>query len=402
MAAYQYLALKADGRQSKGIIQADSQQAAKSLLREQGLSLLELTTINEQQTSSWWHFQRTLKREDLALIFRQLATLIASGSAIADALTAVSEQNDTLNIQRLVQGIRNAVLEGQSLAQALRQYPQHIPALYAATIAAGEQSGHLAQVLESLADYAEQQAELKQKLKQALIYPSLMITVSFAIVIFLMVFVVPRIIEVFTDTGQSLPLSTQFLLAISQGLQKYGLWLALLALSFGLVAKRRLQQPSTRAWWQGKLLAIPGLRYLLKTLESARYARTLGILLQAGVDVTEAMQVASAVVQNEALRQRLQYARQQVIEGMSLHKALQKAQMFAPLMLHLLASGEQSGKLAQSLQRSAEHQEASLSRLLATGLALFEPLIILIMGAIVLFIVLAILLPVFSLQQIAV
>lgn len=396
MSAYQYLALKANGRPSKGIIEADSERQARQLLREQGLIPTQVTGLKKTKKKKRI---RAFPAQDLCLMTRQLATLLAAGIPLEEALRGVGEQSTKESIRALVFGVRAKVLEGYGLAQAMEEEPQAFPELYRATIAAGEQTGKLDMVLEKLADYTEYQQHTRQKIQQAMIYPLVMVVVSVSIISFLLAFVVPKIIEVFNSSGQVLPPMTQVLITLSAFIQKDGIWLFLLTMLGLWSFKRSLNKPQVRRKWHQTLLKIPGLSFLLTTVNIARYTHTFSILFAAGVSVLETMRVSSSLITNMIIRERFDLATIQVKEGMSISQALQETTFLNPMAIHLIASGEKSGQLSPMMERAALHLDNEVRRLIDTMMTLLEPMIIIFMGGVILFIVLATLLPIFSMEQ---
>lgn len=403
MSAFHYSALDAKGKQRKGIIEGDNNRHARQKLREQGLIPVDVINARERDNSQQkkWSLltrKRSIKVGDLALTTRQMATLIAAGLPVEEVLLAVSEQTEKTHIKGILMGVRARVLEGHTLAYGMREFPRAFPHLYCATIAAGEQSGHLDQILLQLADYIEKQTQIQQKVKQALIYPSLMIFISFAIVIFLLIYVVPQIVGVFDQTNAELPVITQMLLAISSGVQNYGIYALLVFIVLAYIFKRILKNETTRYRFHQVLLRIPVIGKNLKTINSARFLRTLGILFAATVPILEAMRVANDLITLLPMRKAVTHAIHHIQEGGSIHKSLQQTQYFSPMSIHLIASGETSGQLEMMLTKVADNQDAEVTRLIEYSLTLFEPLLIIIMGNIVLFIVMAILLPIFQLD----
>lgn len=396
MSAYQYQALKQSGSTCKGVLEADSERHARQQLRDQGLIPTAITLVKKSN-----HIKQSSKftAQDLSLFTRQLATLIAAGIPIDEALQGVGGQTDKAKARQLIISVRAKVLEGYSLAQAMAEFPATFPELYRATVAAGEQTGRLDIILEKLADFTENQQQTKQKIQQALIYPALMIIVSIAIIGFLMTFVVPKIIEVFSSSEQTLPIMTAVLIHISHFTKSWGLYVfAVLLLSLFLF-KRALKIPKFLIYWHQFLLKMPFLSFLVKSVNLARYIHTFSILFNAGVSVLQTMRVASSVVSNRVMRAQLDIAANQVKEGSSIHNALKQTHLFGSMAIHLIASGEKSGELATMMERAATHLDREVQRVIDTLLTLLEPIIILLMGAVVLFIVLATLLPIFSMQQ---
>lgn len=396
MGAYQYQALKVNGSISKGVIEADSERHARQLLREQGLIPTQVQTLTQQRAAS---SKSKVSAADLALLTRQLATLLVAGIPVEESLRGVSEQTEKDKVRELIIGVRSKVLEGYGLAQAMAQYPNAFPELYRATVGSGEQTGRLDVVLEKLADYTEKQQQTRQKVQQALIYPLLMIIVSTAIISFLLTFVVPKIIDVFTESGQTLPPMTQLLINLSQFIKSYGLY-SLVTIIVALIGfKKSLSNIKIKTAWHQFMLKLPIVSYLVKTINVARYIHTFGILFAAGVSVLETMRVSSSLVTNIVMRQAFDLATLRVREGSGISEALKETKFISPMAIHLIASGEKSGQLSDMMERSASHLDNEVNRLIETSLTLLEPMVILLMGAVVLFIVLATLLPIFSMEQ---
>ncbi len=399
MAAFEYAALDGNGKQSKGVLEADSARHLRQILRDQGLTPLEVTPATERDTSGFsFTFNRSMSGLDRVLFTRQLATLVGSSLPIEEALAAVAQQTEKQFVSALIMGIRSKVLEGHSLASSLREYSNSFTNLYCSSIAAGEQSGHLDRVLENLADYQEKQFESTRNVEMALFYPVALLILAFVIVGALMVYVVPDLITVIEGTGSELPWFTVLLIGMTNGLRDY--WWALLLGISGIVMAIRwaLRQPNLRLKFDKQKFSIPMVRRISRSANAARYANTLSILTGAGVPLVEAMSIASEVVSNTWLKRGLQQATQTVSEGMSLKVSLEQVGQFPPMLLHMVGSGEQSGELDQMLGRVADFQQAEVERIVSTMVKLFEPIMLLIMGAVVLFIVMAILLPILSIN----
>jgi general secretion pathway protein F len=403
MAAFEYVALDTRGKQSKGVMEADSARQLRQLLRDKGLMPLEVGPAAErkskQASASLFQFGRRLSALDRVLFTRQLATLVASSLPIEEALSAVAQQTEKQHVNALIMGIRSRVLEGHSLANSLRDFPSSFSQLYCSSVAAGEQSGYLDKVLENLADYLERQFESTRNVEMALFYPVALLVLAFAIVGALMVYVLPDMINVIQDTGQTLPTYTIILIAMTEILRDY--WWAIVGgtIALAFFARWLLAQPAMRLAWDRRKFSMPLVARITRSANAARYANTLAILTSAGVPLVEAMSIASEVVSNAWLKRRLQDATQTVSEGMSLRISLEQVGHFPPMMLHMVGSGEQSGELDTMLARVATYQQAEVERIVATLVKLFEPIMLLIMGGVVLFIVMAILLPILSMNQ---
>ncbi|KTD21267.1 type II secretion system inner membrane protein GspF [Legionella londiniensis] len=399
MGAFQYQALKKSGATSKGIIEADSERQARQLLREQGLIPIHVLALKKTIRT---RNRKKLSSSDLALLTRQLATLLAAGIPVEESLQGVSEQTEKDKIRQIIIGVRSKVLEGYSLAQALAEYPFAFPELYCATVAAGEQTGRLDLVLEKLADYTEKQQQTRHKIQQALIYPTLMVVVSVAIIGFLLAFVVPKIIDVFAESGQTLPGMTLALIAASEFLKDYGVYCIFIFILLLIAFKQSLKHMRFRLFFHRTVLKLPIVSYLVKSINGARYIHTFSILFAAGVSVLEAMRVSASLINNLFMKQAFEIAAVRVKEGTAIHQALKATGFLNPMTVHLIASGEKSGQLSVMMERAAIHLEEEVNRLIDAALTLLEPIIILMMGAVVLFIVLATLLPIFSMEQLVV
>ena len=400
MAAYEFKALDARGKQKKGVLEADSARVVRQQLRDRGWAPLEVHPSSEKQRQSQsLSFGKGLSTADLALVTRQLATLIQSGIPVEQALSAVASQTEKPRIKSMMLAVRAKVLEGYTLAASLGEFPSAFPHLYRSTVAAGEHAGHMDLVLNRLADYTESRQEARQKIQLAAIYPVILTFVAIGIVVFLLTYVVPDIIDVFVRSGQELPPLTRGLLAISNFFVDWG-WLLLLILVTGLIGFRMaLRQPNFRMRFHRWLLHVPFISRLSRGLNTARYASTVSILTSSGVPLVEAMRIAGEVLSNDYLKHRVREAAQSVSEGGSLKNALEQTGYFPPMMLHMIGSGEASGELDQMLERTAHHQENDLQGKISALVGLFEPLMLLVMGGIVLVIVLAIMLPIMDMSQ---
>lgn len=401
MAAFEYQALDASGRTQKGVIEADSARHARSLLREQNLAPTKVGITSSQAVASTRSFalQRHLGHLDRVLFTRQLATLVGASLPIEAALAAVAEQADKQHVKGLIMAIRSKVLEGYSLAVSLGDHTGSFDSLYRATVSAGEQSGFLDKVLENLADYEERQFAATRNVEMAMIYPAVLLLMAVLIISGLMVYIVPDMVNVITDTGQQLPWFTTVLIAMTVFMANY--WWLLLMLAGILVALTRwlLSQPAIRLRWDRLKFDMPLVQRITRSANAARYTNTLSILTRSGVPLVEAMHIASGVVANHWLQRALTEATQRVSEGISLHMSLAKVGQMPPMLLHMVAAGEQSGTLDTMLGRVADFQQSEVERVVSTMVKLFEPLMLLLMGGVVLFIVMAILLPMLSMNQ---
>jgi general secretion pathway protein F len=400
MAAFEYQALDAGGRNASGVLEADTARAARSLLRERGLTPLEVAPVREQRArAATLHWRRrALDAARLAEFTRQLATLIGAGLPIDEALAALGEQESEPRVQALVAQLRSRVMEGKALAQALSEFPGEFSEAYRASVAAGESSGRLGEVLSRLADQAEAREQFGRQLFAALAYPALLASVAIAVAAGLLVYVVPQVVSVFDNLGQRLPLITRVLIAIADFTRTFGL-LALVLLVLALIGMRvALRRESVRARWDAFMLRLPLIGRLQRAADTARAARTLATLVGSGVPVLEALRLAAQTVQNLPMREALRRAAVRVREGGGIARALAASDVFAPVTVRLIASGEKSGELDAMLQQAARQQQREVDAALATMTAVLGPVVILMVGGLVLFIVLAILLPIFELN----
>lgn len=401
MSGFEYSALDAGGREKHGVIEADTERHARTLLRERGLAPLavESTRAEAGQSALRERLSRPgLSRGDLALVTRQFATLERAGLTIEECLNVLIEQTESPGARRLLAEVRARVLEGQSLSRGLAAFPSAFPQIYRAMIEAGEHSGKLGDVLERLADYTESRESLRNTMLTAFIYPALVTVVALLVVGGLLVYVVPQVTRVFVNLGQTLPLATRILIALSDFARASGL--ATLAGLAGalVVARLLLRDAGRRARWHGWLLRLPLVGRLIRGVNAARFADTLGILTAAGVPLLSSLQSAAAVLTNLPMRAAVEEALRRVREGSALAPALGAAKLFPPLVIHLIASGEATGRLDTMLARAAEAQSRELENWVRRLTALLEPVLIILMGLIVLFVVVAILLPIFDMN----
>ena len=401
MAAYEYTALDESGKQRRGALEADSLRHVRQILRDKKWTPLQVEDLSKRKKSNSNGFprlQRGLSASQLALITRQLATLVQAAMPIEEALQAVAAQQDKRRLRNVVLGVRSRVLEGHTLARSMEAFPGHFPRMFRATVAAGEHAGHLGTVLNRLADYTEQRMQSRRKVQLALLYPVILMVAATAIVAFLLGYVVPDVIKVFVDSGQTLPLLTRFLITSSHLFQQW--WPLLLVGGVIVVAVIRaaLKQPALRMRWHHWLIKAPLIGRFGRAFNTAQFASTLSILTRSGVSLTDALAIASQVVNNDAVREAVRMAARMVSEGASLHKSLQETSLFPPMMLHMIASGEATGELDSMLERIASNQQNELESRVAVLIGLFEPLMLVVMGGVVLVVVLAIMLPILNMN----
>lgn len=404
MAVFDYVGVDPQGKRQKGVLEGESARHVRQLLREKGLVPLEISVATDHSVrhgprSGFHFFKPRLSAQDLALMTRQLATLVQAGLTLDDALRSVSQQSEKVTTKRIITAVRARVVEGYSFAQSLAEFPQAFPSLYRSTVAAGERSGHLDLVLNRLADYTEARYETRKKVQGALIYPAILTVLSLLIVVGLLTYVVPDIVKVFDNQGQTLPLVTQILIALSDALRAHIGKLTLLLLLALLVFGRLLQRETFRARWHAFQLRLPVVGKLIRDAESARFVSTLAILTRSGVPLVDALRIAADVVDNIPMRDAIAQAADRVTEGGRLAPALDQSKLFPAMMVNMIASGETSGELDDMLHRTGVMQEKSVTGSIATLVGLFEPLMLLMMAGVVLIIVLAIMLPIVQMNN---
>jgi general secretion pathway protein F len=403
MAAFDYQAVDSRGKTKKGVIEGDTPRQARALLRDQGLMPTEVTpTLAKNKSSngksSSGKEKGKVSAAELALITRQLATLVESGLPLEESLMAVAEQGEKNRIKSMIMGVRTKVTEGYGLSESMAEYPKVFNRLYRAMVAAGEKSGHLDKVLNRLADYTEQREQMRSQLIQALVYPVIMTAVAVGVIAILLTKVVPQIVGQFEHMGANLPGSTKFLIASSEFLQANGLFLVLLVAILLLMFSQLLKKPKYEMIYHQRVITLPGIGKVAKGLNTARFARTLSILSASAVPLLESMKISGEVLDNLFIKQQVKLATDKVREGSSLHLSLEQTKLFPPMMLHMIASGEKSGQLEQMLGRAADNQDKEFEALMNISLKAFEPALMIVMACVVLFIVMAILEPILKLN----
>ncbi|MBI2381372.1 MAG: type II secretion system inner membrane protein GspF [Gammaproteobacteria bacterium] len=402
MAAFEYLALDAKGKEKKGVLEGDNARQVRAQLREMGLAPLAVDAVGQKaavgEAPKRTGFVRRVSAADLALLTRQLATLVRSAMPLEESLKAVAEQTEKPKLKSMLLAVRARVVEGHTLADGLGDFPGVFDRLYCAMVAAGERSGHLDEVLERLADYTESRQQMKSKISLALVYPTILTLMAIAVVSGLLAYVVPKVVSQFEHMHAELPFMTKVMIGLSDGVRAYGLFiLAGLVGAFFLV-KYLLKTESRQRRFDGWILRAPMFGKVIRGLNTARFARTLSILTASAVPLLEGLRIAGEVLSNLALKAAVEEATARVREGTSLRQSLAQSGYFPPMMLHMIASGENSGELEDMLKRAADNQDREFENLVAVSLSLFEPLLILTMGLVVLMIVMAILLPIFQLN----
>lgn len=404
MAAFEYKALDAKGKNKKGIIEADTAKQVRQQLREKGLVPLEVSQASqkEKQTAAGIGlFQPKISAADLALITRQLATLVGSALTIESALLAVAEQCEKARLKRTIMAIRSKVVEGYTLADGMQEFPHIFDHLFRSMVAAGEKSGHLDEVLYRLADYTEKRQATKSQLTQAMIYPTMLTVVAICIVTFLLTSVVPQIVGQFIDSGKELPQTTQFLLSISDFIMSNGIFVLIVMLMAGVIFQRMLLKPAFRLKFDGLLLKLPLVGKAVRGVNTARFARTLSILTSSAVPILDGMSISGQVLSNEYIKKGIKEASDNVREGGSLKASLEQTKVFPPMMIHMIGSGEKTGELEQMLGRAADNQDNEMDATLKIALGLLNPLIVLVMAGMVVFILVSILQPIMEMNSLA-
>lgn len=402
MAAFEYKALEKTGKQKKGVMEGDNARQVRQRLKEQGLipvEVIETKSKQQKSASQGLSFKRGISVNDLSLITRQLATLVQAGMPLEECLKAVAEQGEKAHIRSMMMGVRSKVIEGYPLAESFADYPHVFDELFCSMVAAGEKSGHLGTVLNRLADYAENRQKMRSKLQQAMIYPIMLTLIAIAVISFLLATVVPKIVDQFVQMGQGLPTVTEILLAASNFVVHWGLLVVIMVVLLIVGVKWLLTKPHLRLAWDKKILRLPVIGKVVRGLNTSRFARTLSICTSSAIPLLDGMKVAADVMSNQYFKQQVLEAADNVREGASLRISLEQTKLFPPMMLHMIASGEQSGELEQMLTRSADNQDRDFESLVNMALGIFEPLLIVFMAGIVLFIVVATLMPIIELNN---
>lgn len=403
MAAFSYKAMDKSGRNKSGVLEGDNAKQVRAQLREKGLIPLEVEQVaeKEQKNASGFSglFQPKISTSDLALLTRQLATLVESSLPLEECLLAVAEQCEKPRQKSMMMAVRSKVVEGHSLADAMAEFPGVFDNLFCAMVSAGEKSGHLDTVLNRLADYTEKRQHIRSKITQAMIYPILMLTIAFGIVSLLLTYVVPKIVGQFDTMGQELPGVTQVLIGLSEWFKSYILYVIIAVILLVILFKRMLKIPAIRLKIHRRLLGVPVFGKVIKGLNTARFASTLSILTASAVPVLEGMRIAGRVLTNDFIKKLIMEAATLVQEGSSLKVSLEKTKTFPPMMMHMIASGEKSGELQQMLARAADNQDREFETQVNIALSIMTPAIVLMMAGIVFFIIIAILLPIVSLNS---
>ena len=400
MGAFEFVALDKSGKESKGLLEGDTPKHVRQILRERHLLPVSVTEVARKESGrrSSLSLRRGLSASELALLTRQLATLSQAGLPLEEALLAVSQQNENPRTKSVLLGVRSRVMEGHSLADGLADFPQAFPELYRATVAAGEQSGHLDAVLERLAEFTETRQILQQQVRNALIYPIALVVTAVGIISFMLAYVVPKVVYIFENYDQQLPLLTRIMIGASDFIRDYWavLIIGIVATVFGI--RRLLREEGPKRRYHHLLLRLPIVSKLTRGINTARFTQTLSILAGSGVPILESLRIAAQVVVNVPMREAVEEASLRIREGAMISRSLAASRLFPPMTTHLISSGEASGRLEEMLHRAATNQEREVDGLVATLLGIMQPLLVIVMAAVVLLIVLAILLPIFEIN----
>ena len=403
MPAFRYEAVDDAGATRKGVVNADSPRSARADLRLQGLTPLNVEAITAQLDASGVAksrgFGEKLSQVELALFTRQLASLLEAGLPLEQAFTALLEQAERPYVRDLIASIRAEVMGGAPFSDALSRHPRDFAEIYRALVASGEQIGHLARVLSRLADYIERRNALVQKVRLAFLYPAIVTVLAFAIVIFLLTYVVPQIVSVFANTKQKLPMLTVMMLGVSNFVRGYGIYVAVAMIGAFFMWRRALQNPDLKRRWHTWLLTAPIYGKFERSLNTARFASTLAITTGSGVPILHALDTSRDTLSNVAMKELVEQASASVREGVSLARALSAQKHFPPMLIHMIRAGEITGELPAMLDRAALSQQADVERRTLTIAGLLEPLLIVAMGVVVLLIVLAVLMPIIEINQ---
>ncbi|HMT02828.1 MAG TPA: type II secretion system inner membrane protein GspF [Burkholderiales bacterium] len=400
MSTFKYKAIDKKGKYQSGVIESDTPKHARQILRNRGLIVANIEELKQKVNKrSSFSFRKPLSSLELALITRQFAILINSGLSIEQSLNALIDQLDNQEQKTIIMGVRSEVLSGRSLAASMRMYPRVFPLVYCSLIHAGEQSGNLANVMTKLADYSDRTRELTSKIMMALLYPLIVTIVAIVMIIALLVYVVPQVVKVFESSHQELPILTKILIGTSNGLRSYG-WIILILISIIIFSLYRLlKQHEFKLKFHRKLLKLPVMGKLLVNIDVARFTHTLAMLLVSGVPMIAALEAGRDTVNNYMMKNAINNALKRVQEGMPLAIALSKENIFPPVVIHLIASGEKSGNLDHLLEQAGAHQELELSHRSQLLTGILEPAMILFMGGVVLLIVIAIMLPILNMNK---
>lgn len=404
MDAFEYKCLDNDGKNKTGIVQAETAKQVRQILRGQNLIPLEIKKADDNamagDNKAEKKFHTRLRTGELPIIIRQLSTLMKAGLPVDEALSTITEQSENKHSKKILMTLRAKLLEGHSLAFGMSLFPKAFDELITTSVEAGEQSGYLDEVLLRLAEYLEQRQDMNKQSWMALLYPIILIVTSIAVVSGLMVYIVPKVIQVFENNNAELPLITQALVSLSDWVRHYGLAMLVILFIVIVLFIVALQSKEFKFKWHKFLLKLPILGSFIRVAQSAKFTRTLGILTKSTVPIVQALALSSKVVKNLAIKKSIEKTATQVREGSSLSQSLKSNGYFPPMTIRLISSGEQSGILSEMLERAADTQERDVNHKLNAMISIMQPIAILIVGVMILLIVLAMLLPIFQMNTI--
>ena len=403
MPVFAYRGLSNDGRSVSGVVDADSPRNARSKLRGMGVFPTDLNeeavarskSIRERMPA----FGRRIPQAEITLMTRQLSALLGAGVQLVDALGTLAEQSSRTAMHKMLSQVRERVREGTSLADAFAAHAGVFSDLYVSMVRAGEQAAALETVLDRLADYAERQAEFVAKVKGALTYPAIMMLVGTAIMGFLVTYVVPQVATIFEQSKAALPVATQFLILLSGILTGYWWLLALLLAGFVAAIIFAFSNPKGRRMWDTWILRVPYVGQTITRTICARFARTLGTLLSSGVLLLPALDAVKLVITNGLMRDAVEKSRNEIREGRGMGQTLAASKLFPPLLIEMIRVGERTGELERLLERAADAYEREVAASLSQMTTLLEPIMTIVMAAVILFMMMAVLMPIFQLNQ---
>ncbi len=407
MAIYEYSGYDSSGRKSKGIVEADSEKSARQKLKSQGFFVSSISLVGEEERGAgkkWWEFSFSdlfsrITLQDVAVITRQLATLLRAGIPLIEALDALLEQSEKVKLKKVFAHVKGKVNEGSSLADALEPFKKTFGPVYINMVRAGESSGTLEIVLERLADYYESQVSLRNKLYASLTYPTILFFLMGGVVIFLFIFVIPRITLIFQEMRHALPIYTRLLIGFVNFLRDTWWIFLLLFILAAYLFKRFIDTEKGRYWWDSFLLNLPLTGNILRMIAISRFARTLGTLLGSGVSIVVSLDIVKNIVNNRVLEKAIEDSKSAVIEGASLASPLSNSGVFPPIVIKMISVGEKTGELEPMLIRVADAYEDQVGSFLNAVVSIVEPVMIILLAGLVFFIMISILLPLFQMNQ---
>ena len=401
MDAFEYSCLDQSGKTQTGILQADTEKHVRQILRNKNLIPVKIEKINATVNKTVdQKFNTRLKSGELPVFIRQLSTLLKAGLPLAEALITIIEQTENKSSKKILITLRSKLMEGHPLAYSMKMFPKAFDELITTSVEAGEQSGNLDEVLLRLAEYLEQRQDMGKQSWMALLYPIILIITSILVVSGLMVYIVPKVIQVFENNNAELPAITKILVSISDRVRKYGLTVSIIFMVLIVTFIFALQNHEFRFKWHRFLLKLPLVGSFIRVSQSARFTRTLGILTKSTVPIVQALSLSGKVINNLVIKNSVEKTASQVREGSSLSQSLKNNGYFPPMTIRLINSGEQSGILSDMLERAADTQERDVNHKLRSIVSVMQPVAILIVGMMILLIVLAMLLPIFQMNTI--